>query len=92
MAPPWTAGSSIWPWRSPQKAHPMSGWNSCLQKIMPHYNAFFMERSGSYMAKSKGIFYTGNHTTGDGPSMTRARHPAEWKDRSENLYRRAGRT
>lgn len=25
MAPPWTAGSSIWPWRSPQKAHPMSG-------------------------------------------------------------------
>ena len=58
MAPPWTAGSSIWPWRSPQKAHPMSGWNSCLQKIMLHYNTFFMERSGSY-GESKGIFHTG---------------------------------
>ena len=31
--------------------------NSCLQKIMPHYNAFFMERSGSYMAKAR-VYFT----------------------------------
>ena len=42
----------------------------CSQKIMPHYNAFFMERSGSYMAKAGAdIFYTGDHTTGDGSSL-----------------------
>lgn len=41
----------------PAEAHPMSGWNSCLQKIMLHYNTFFMERSGSYMAKAR-VYFT----------------------------------